>query len=126
MNHRIKITRKQLITGALLIMLVFLMMDFNTRLAELSRQNERRNQVQTEVQALIWTEVALQDEIFYATSEAAVEDWAREQGHMSRPGDVVVIPLPLGDVEERVRATPLPTVEPIENWKVWWQLLFGE
>jgi len=120
-----KITRKQFITIALIVMFVFLMMDFNARLSELSRQNARRNQVQTEVQALMWTEESLKDQVLYATSEAAVEDWAREQGHMSRPGDVVVIPLPQGDVVERVSVTPLPTAVPLENWEVWRMLLLG-
>jgi cell division protein FtsB len=125
-NTGFKITKKQFITIALLIMFVFLMMDFNSRLSELSRQNARRDQVQTEVQALIWTEEALKVQILYATSEAAVEDWAREQGHMSRPGDVVIIPLPEGEVVENVIVTPAPTPKPLENWEVWRMLLLGQ
>jgi cell division protein FtsB len=120
-----KINKRQFITVGLLIMFVFLMMDFNSRLAELTRQNARRDQVQTEVQALVWTEEALKQQVLYATSEAAVEDWAREQGHMSRPGDVVIIPLPQGEVAEQVVVQPIPTVEPMENWQVWRMLLLG-
>jgi cell division protein FtsB len=120
-----KINKKQFITVALLIMFVFLMMDFNSRLSELSRQNARRDQVKTEVQALMWTEEALKGQVLYATSEAAVEDWAREQGHMSLPGDVVIIPLPEGEVVERVILTPVPTAKPLENWEVWRMLLLG-
>jgi cell division protein FtsB len=124
-NSGFKVTRKQFVTVALLIMFVFLMMDFNSRLSELSRQNARRDQVLTEVQALGWTEEALKGQVLYATSEAAVEDWAREQGHMSRPGDVVVIPLPQGEVVESVLVTPAPTAKPLENWEVWRMLLLG-
>jgi cell division protein FtsB len=124
-NPGFKINKKQFVTVALLIMFVFLMMDFNSRLSELSRQNARRDQVNTEVQALMWTEEALKDQFLYATSEAAVEDWAREQGHMSLPGDVVVIPLPEGEVVEQVILTPVPTAEPLENWEVWRMLLLG-
>jgi cell division protein FtsB len=125
-NTRFKINRKQFITVALLIMFVFLMMDFNSRLSELSRQNARRDHVQTEVQALVWTEEALKGQVLYATSEAAVEDWAREQGHMSRSGDVVIIPLPLGEVVENVVVTPAPTAKPLDNWEVWRVLLIGQ
>jgi cell division protein FtsB len=120
-----KINRKQFVTIALLVMFVFLMMDFNGRLTELSRQNARRDQVQTEVQNLSWTEEALKGQVLYATSEAAVEDWAREQGHMSRPGDVVIIPLPQGEVAESIVVTPVPTARPLDNWEVWRMLLLG-
>jgi cell division protein FtsB len=125
-NSKIKINKKQFVTIALLIMFVFLMMDFNSRLSELSRQNARRDQVQTEVQSLMWTEEALKGQVLYATSEAGVEDWAREQGHMSRPGDVVIIPLPQGDVVDNLVVTPAPTARALENWEVWKTLLLGQ
>lgn len=123
---RLKVNKKHLAIAALLVLFVFMMMDLNSRLSELSRLTTQRDVVRTEVYQLSQTEMGLQKQIAFATSEVAVEQWAREQGHMALPGDQVVVPLPPGEV------TPVPIVPtavmptPAENWEIWRVLFFGK
>ncbi len=122
----LKVNKKHLAIAGLLVLFVFMMMDLNSRLSELSRLTAQRNVIRTEVYQLTQTEMGLQKQIAFATSEVAVEEWAREQGHMALPGDQVVVPLPPGEV------TPVPIVPtvvmptPAENWEIWRVLFFGK
>lgn len=125
-NRALPVSKKQILIAALLVLFVFLLMDLNSRLTELSRQSRQRDQMQTEASYLMLTEAALQGEVEYATSEAAVEDWAREQGHMQRPGDVVIIPMPAKGATPSPVVTVAPTITPVPRWQVWRVLLLGE
>ena len=110
--------RQILIIGGLLV-LVMLIMDFNNRMAELHRLSQQAGQVSLQATDMVQTQVYLETQIAYATSDQAVEEWARVQGHMARPGDRPVIPVaPEGQVQ---RPTPLPepTPVPVQNWEVW-------
>jgi cell division protein FtsB len=106
--------------------LVFMVMDFNGRVANLRRLTEEKEKVVAEKNSLMLTQSALEEQIIYATSPAAVENWAYEKGHMVRPGDVPVVPL------QAVEVTPTPIViqestpEPVSNWDAWRELFFGQ
>jgi hypothetical protein len=118
-------TRKALLIGAILI-LVVLMMDFNNRLSELLHLNQQKDKVIIRVTAQVITAQALDTQIAYATSEASVGEWARQEGHMAKPGDIPIIPLaPAGFTPQ-----PTPTQQYIatqpSNWQVWWAVIFGE
>ncbi len=108
------------------IVLFFLVMDLNNRLNELSRLGAQEEKAETVIAALQSTLSSLDTQVAYARSEGAVEDWAYEEGHMTRPGENLIIPLvPTG-------ATPIPetiattTPEPVENWQVWLALITGK
>ena len=106
-----------------LALLVFLVMDFNSRTAELSRLRAERDAVQTEHSSLQATVLSLEGQLALATSDAAVEQWAYEN-HLARPGDVPIVPVePI-----RVTPTPLPRVTPVvketSNLERWWALFF--
>jgi cell division protein FtsB len=118
-------TRRAVLIGVI-ILLVVLMMDFNNRLSELLNLNEQKDKVIIKVTALAITARALDTQIAYATSEAAVGEWARQEGHMAKPGDIPIVPLaPAG-------YTPLPTptqmvvATQVSNWQIWWAVIFGE
>lgn len=123
---RIKVNKKRLVIAGLLVLFVFLMMDLNSRLSELSRLTAQRNVMRTEVFQLTQTEMALHTQIAFATSDVAVEQWAREQGHMALPGDQVVVPLPPAQVTPVPVIPALPTPRAVENWEIWKVLFFGE
>jgi hypothetical protein len=65
----------------------------------------------------------------FAQSDAFIQQWARSEGKMVRPGEILIVPLALG-------STPVPTVIPEvfvqqettrpepENWELWWSLFF--
>ncbi len=125
-NGPLQINRKQIVVAGVIILFVFLMMDLNARLTELSKQNAQRDRMQTEAVNLLRTEAALQAQIDYATSDLAVEDWAREQGHLQRPGDVVIVPLPGEGVTPTPVITVEPTLTPVPKWQIWRMLILGE
>ena len=111
---------------ALAIVLLFLVMDLNTRLNELSRLTAQRDDAATIVANLEGTLQVLQTKQAYAGSEGAVEEWAYNEGHMVRPGEQLVIPIsPPGTTAEPV-FIPTPTVEPIQNWEIWLALILGD
>lgn len=123
---RIQFDKKRIFVVAGLVLLFFLMVDLNSRLNDLYRLTRERDSMRTEIANLTMTAVGLETQIAFATSEVAVENWAREEGVMVRPGDQLIVPIaPAG-------ATPMPVVvqppEPVKlkNWQVWWALFFGE
>jgi hypothetical protein len=74
---------------------------------------------------LISTQNALQTELAYATSPAAVEEYARGEAHLVKPGDkpVVIVPIP----GELPTPTSDPAVEIREKtpFETWLLLIFG-
>ena len=117
---------KQILFVLLFAMVIVFLMDFNVRLTKLSRKSEQRDEILKDVYQLELTAQTLRTQIAYATSEVAVEEWAREQGHMLHPGDIPVVPLPDNQLE--VTPTPLqaPTQVEASNWEVWQMLLLGD
>ena len=108
------------------IILFFLVMDLNSRLNELSRLTDQRNDAATTVARLEGTLQVLQTQQTHAGSQGAVEEWAYNEGHMVRPGEQLVIPIsPPGTTPEPV-LVPTPTVEPVENWEIWLALILGD
>ncbi len=62
----------------------------------------------------------------YVRSDEYVEQWAREDAKMARPGEVIVVVLDATDTEQEVDATPTPTPEPEPKsfWVEFWELIF--
>jgi cell division protein FtsB len=102
-----------------MFVLAYLVMDFNNRMAALRRLSTQKEGVTQQLAGQMQTQAYLQTQIAYATSDAAVEQWAYEEGDMVRPGDVPVVPLPPSV------GTPMPTptrvvvVTPVANWQFW-------
>jgi cell division protein FtsB len=119
-------SRKKIIGLVAVLLLVLLMMNINSRLSEYFRLSNERDRLGTEVAYSRATKVALDTQVAYATSDRAVEDWARDEAHMARPGDKVIVPVtPANETPQPViQVTPTPTT--VENWQVWWALFFGE
>lgn len=122
----IQFDKKRIFVVAGLVLLFLLMVDLNSRLSDLYRLTRERDSMRTEIAELTSTAVTLQTQIAFATSDVAVEQWAREEGMMVRPGDQLIVPIAPED------ATPMPVVPTqvpqavLKNWQVWWALFFGE
>ncbi|MCX6054905.1 MAG: hypothetical protein NTZ74_08340 [Chloroflexi bacterium] len=105
------------------VVLLFLVMDLNNRLNELSRLSTQEEKASTVISVLQSTLNSLETQVAFANSEGAVEQWAYEEGHMARPGEKLVIPLsPPGTIADPI-FDPTPTPVPVENWQVWLALL---
>ncbi len=117
--------RKKIIGLAAVLLLVLLMMNLNSRLNEYFRLTNEKDALGTEVSFYRATKMALDTQVAYATSDQAVEDWARDEARMARPGDKVIVPLtPVSQTSQPViLVTPTPTT--VENWQVWWALFFS-
>lgn len=108
-----------------LIVVVMLMLGFSTRITTLSQLTRQRKQLETRNEALMATQKALEDKIAYATSELALEEWAREEQRLVNPGDHAVIFLEPKDAAPTPQPTPpapRPSLRPID---IWMTLLFG-
>lgn len=106
--------------------LLFLIIDFNTRVEGLSHlQNGLATQQALGTQVVV-KQYALQTQVAYATSDAAAQEYARNQAHLVQPGDNVVVPLAAPGATPEPSATPAPTFGSSSNWDVWMEFLFGK
>lgn len=112
--------------GIAVIFLLLLFLDLNNRIGELYTLTRQRDVIRTQVDIQQSTEKALRKQIAYATSESAVEEWARQDNDLSQAGDRVVIPLPQPGYTVVPTIQPTPTMVVLENWQVWSLLFFGE
>lgn len=108
-----------------LALLTMLVMDFNSRMAELRRLTAEREAVRENQDRFLGTKAALETQIAYATSEAAVIEWAYQDGHMVRPGDVAVVPLPAGQPTPTPMVTQVEVEEEVSYWQRWFALFFA-
>ncbi len=107
-----------------LFIAVVLLIDFNRRMEELGRLTTKLESVRAEGTSIMQTQEALKNQVAYATSDNAVEQWAYENKWV-RVGEHPVVLVPSGSVT----ATPEPQVvtqtESLPNWRIWWELFFG-
>ena len=115
---------KYILSALGLVILVLLIMDFNSRMAELRRLTSEKEVVGAQATQLIKTNVYLETRIAFATSEQAVEEWARENQRMQQPGDYAVVPLAPPNSTPVLTATPAVTPKVVENWDLWMGLFF--
>lgn len=109
-----------------LIVIFFLLMGLSARFNELTKLTDQNEFMQTEVAALKITEYYIETQIAYATSEVAVEEYARESGYMVKPGEVLIVPISENRVTPTPQIVPIKVTETIPNWKIWYQLFFSD
>ncbi len=123
-NIPINFRRVAIFLGIFILILVVI--EFNSRLEELNRLNDQRNEVRTAATQAIQTQMVLQTHVAYAGSTAAVDEWARTEGHYVLEGDQPVIPIVQPGSEPVIIDTPIPLPTPMQNWEVWWSLFFDK
>jgi len=107
------------------VILVFLVIDFNTRLSNLVRLQDQAVVVRADATHVMQTQEALYTAIAYATSDEAVDEYARREMHYIKEGDQPVVPMAQGGAPETA-PTPLPPAPtPAPNWQLWMDLFFG-
>lgn len=118
--------RKKIIGIAAIVLLMFFMMNLNSRLTEYFRLSGERDVLRTKVSYDLSTVMAMETRVAYATSDQAVDDWARNDAHMARPGDKFVVPVTPAGQQSLPEIKATPTQRSVENWEVWWALFFGD
>jgi hypothetical protein len=109
------------VIGVVLLMV----MNFNTRLGELAHLQNQAATVRVQATGVKITQVALITQLARVTSQIEVDEHARSEAHMSKPGDKVVIVLPDPKFTPQPTATATPAVNDLSPWKIWKIFIFG-
>jgi hypothetical protein len=109
-----------------IIILAFVILEFNRRLEELNLLHRQNELVRAQATQAVQTQVALLTQVAYAGSTAAVEEWARTDGKYVLDGDLPVVPIAQPGSAPVELSTPIPQPTPMANWQIWWDLFFGE
>jgi cell division protein FtsL len=124
--RRLKFNWKYALLIVGVLVLALLVIDFNSRMADMRKLSLQRDKVAAEQENLERTKANLETEIAVATSDEAVVQWAYEDGDLILPEDNPVVPLPPGE------STPVPTPTPqveytqVSNWQMWLALFVDE
>lgn len=124
LNLPISVRRVAVMIG--ILVLVFVVLEFNRRLEELKLLDTQNELIHSQATQAIQTQSALLTQVAYANSNAAVEEWARTDGHYIQDGDLPVVPLGEPGAAPVEASTPVPAPTPKQNWEVWWDLFFAE
>jgi len=119
----------QVMFAAILAIGLLLAINFSSRIAAGQPLQDTYDRVQSEIDQLKQVQGALITERDYVRSDAFVEQWARSEGKMIRPGEVLVVPVPAGPgiIETPVaeNQVPVQTTPPEPDpWTLWWSLFF--
>ncbi|OGO08425.1 MAG: hypothetical protein A3K46_05050 [Chloroflexi bacterium RBG_13_60_9] len=115
---------KLLIAGAILVFLLV----FGELWRRISQAAELRNlegQIGGQVTQLARESDRMATLIANAQSDEAVADWARDEGKMVLPGEILIQPI----APTARSATPEPPENPtgtVANWRVWLEWLWGK
>ena len=107
-----------------LVVVIVLLIDFNRRMEELNRLSTNLQVVRAEGTTIMRTQEALVTKVAYATSDAAVEQWAY-QNKWVRMDEHPVELVPAGGVTATPAPPPVVQTEEMPNWRTWWELFFG-
>jgi hypothetical protein len=122
---RLKFNYRMFFLIGMILFFVVLMMDLDSRVSQLFRLSDQRDQAATEVSKLQATEVEMQHQVEFAKSDVAVGIWARDE-NMGKPGDKLLKPLPGAKPTPTPEITPTPTTSTSVNWQIWRALFFGQ
>ena len=117
---------KYIIVLAGLVLLTFLVIVFSNRMAEQRQLVAQAEEVRAELSALRQTEANLDAQLAYATSDAAVKEWAYQEARWVLDGDHPVVPV--SPSERTSAAPPADPSEPVQyaTWQIWWALFFDD
>jgi hypothetical protein len=117
------LTLMQILVLVGLVAGLLVMLDFNRRQGEVQRLTADRNRVGTEVAKLDLERLALQTQVAYATTDAAVIAWAHEHGKLVQENEVLVVPV-MPTPAPTPAPTPLPPRPAAPSWTLWRDLFF--
>ncbi len=129
LTTRNQISSMQIVFGSILAISLLLAINFSGRIAAGRKIEADRDTLMNDIGTLQARATALNGELDYVSGDAFVEKWARKEGKMVKPGEVLVVPVP-GRMPPQAAPTPFvprPSTDQhadAQNWKLWWQLFF--
>jgi cell division protein FtsB len=124
MRWRAKSIGQRFLIVAGLAVLLLILFGFSRRIAEFTRLNAQLERESGRLTQLAVTRAYLEDQIAYATSEAAVEEWAREEARWAKEGDFPIIPLVPPGYESTQSVQQAGFAASASNWDLWMSWLF--
>ena len=125
-----QISGVQVMFAAILSIGLILAINFSARIAAGQPLQEAYNRVVSDIDTLKEQQATLTAQRDYVMSDAYVEQWARSDGKMILPGEVLVVPVPSGE-EAAATAEPQVSIQDIHTtpaqtqpWVLWWQIFF--
>lgn len=107
-------------------LVLFMVMNFSARLGDLAHLQNIAKTARVQATGVIITQGALHTQVAQATSPDAVGGYARGEARMGKPGDKVVIVLPVPGATPEPTPTPSPVVNELTQWEIWKFFLFGK
>ena len=108
---------------------LFLIVDLGRRTTAGYYVSQAEKNLKTEIRAELALKQELIERLEYVKTDAFVEQWAREQARMVRPGDrplIIVTPAaPSGEPFVVQPPNAASSTEPVPNWHHWWRLFFN-
>ena len=102
---------------------LLIMLDFNRRQGEAQRLEADRDRAGTEVAQLALERSALETQVAYATTDAAVIAWAHEHGKLVQGDEVLVVPV-VPTAQATAAPPPLAAPPLPPSWTLWRNLFF--
>lgn len=128
-TRRRQLSSTQITFAAIVAIGLMLAINFSDRI-EAERELEAiQDTVEQEIELLQREQRQLEQDLAYVNSDAYVADWARREGRMVQPNELLVVPIPDTSALE-LTPTPEPTIlietspPTPEPWQVWWALFF--
>jgi cell division protein FtsB len=116
---------RRILSAAGLGLILLVLFSFSNRIAEFTRLTAQEQVELENINQLQQTLAYIEDQIVYATSVAAVEEWAREEARMAQEGDFPVIPLNPNADGSAFAAEPIVEDAEKSNLQIWLQWLFS-
>jgi cell division protein FtsB len=130
-ERRLPLLPMDIVTVLVCTVTVFFVLAFGGKALESYRLQRHNDKLRQEIAELEQETAELQARLTYVQSAEYVEQVAREQYKLVKPGEKLIIPIPRQGPLVATTPTPsLPTSEtvaqqPASYWSVWWELLTG-
>ncbi|OGO47691.1 MAG: hypothetical protein A2Z30_07155 [Chloroflexi bacterium RBG_16_64_43] len=108
------------------VVVIFLLLgELWRRIGQASELGQLERRLDSQVTALSSQSAGLATEIAGARSDEAVARWARSEGKMALPGEVLVQPVTPASAAPAVSVVDAqPPALP--TWRIWWEWMWGE
>jgi cell division protein FtsB len=129
-RQTVQVSSVQVMFAVIVAVVLLLAINFSSRITAAQPLQEAYARIQREMQQLEAEHARLTALRDLVMSDGYVERWARDDGKMVRPGELLYVPVPSGVAAEEVVPPPvvLASIETMTTeskpWELWWSLFF--